>query len=106
MDSKVLEMLSPLTTVVDKEKEDGFDSSSFLQSCETAKLKVQGSFEQSRLKCILLTTLSGMTCGACVASIESGLRSQAGIISVRVALLQVLAEIISRILLIVAFRQF
>ena len=30
-----------------------------------------------------------MTCGACVASIESGLRSQAGIVSVRVALLQV-----------------
>lgn len=29
----------------------------------------------------------GMTCGACVASIESGLKGQEGIISVTVALL-------------------
>lgn len=85
-------MIDPLTTLLGKEKEDGFDSSTFAESHATAQLKVQGNLERSRRKCILLRKSLGMTCGACVAAIESGLRSQPGIVSVRVALLLVFAH--------------
>ena len=40
--AEMLDPLSPLTTLLTKEKEDGFDSSSFSQSHATAQLKIQG----------------------------------------------------------------
>ncbi|GAA5968159.1 hypothetical protein JCM11641_003753 [Rhodosporidiobolus odoratus] len=43
--------------------------------------KATGTLETAQLK------VEGMTCGACVASVESGLKDRAGVISVKVALL-------------------
>ncbi|KAL8293123.1 hypothetical protein RQP46_000817 [Phenoliferia psychrophenolica] len=48
----------------------GFDSGKVVELSQSVQLKVEG-----------------MTCGACVASIEGGLRSQSGVVSIKVALL-------------------
>lgn len=54
----------------------------------TAQLKVEGAFLSLFFSSADAgSRAAGMTCGACVASIEGGLKDQPGILSVRVALL-------------------
>lgn len=63
-----------------------------LTAYDTAQLKVEGAASHQPLRAPSGADFCrrghvGMTCGACVASIESGLRGQAGIKTVTVALL-------------------
>ncbi|GAA5885407.1 hypothetical protein JCM6882_009608 [Rhodosporidiobolus microsporus] len=57
------------------------DDAEDLEALSLTGSKASGTVETAQFK------VEGMTCGACVAAIEGGLRDQAGIVSVKVALL-------------------